>query len=243
MLRLEKTTASGPAHVTAREHARLLTPTFLQALALAFCLHLFGFLLFHVQPFRINQTNTLFPPVQVNIEIALPDSAIFADLEMENLRQAIVPEPAWPEPLIPRLSLNSPDHNDVFAIERPFPKTPITIDSQEELISEWVSLEPTVPSIPKTPRVNLYGPLAGRTLLPGTLPPPAFPSRKETTERLVYAVKVDDHTGKVFWSVPDVGGKLNEQAETILNNLRFEPLAGGFVTEGQIEFVISGGVK
>lgn len=243
MLKLEKPAASDHAYVTLRENTRMFTPTFVRALGWAFCFHLGGLILFHVQPFRIAQTNTQYPPVQVKIEMALPDSAIYADLEVKDVRRAMLPEPAVPIPLIPRLSLQSPSLAEVFPAEKSFPSTLIAMEDPGELVSGWITLDPIPVLNEKTPQVRFLGPLANRSPILETLPNLVPPKKKSISQRGVYSVKIDDRTGVIFWYSNFSGDHLAQAAEEILQSLRFEPLEGGFVTEGQIELFLAGSGK
>ena len=82
MLQLEKKSRNRPVSVSLRMGGKLFTPTFVRGLTLAIGLHLSGFALFQVAPFRIGNVETIFPPAQVNIDmgstldgavVALPD--------------------------------------------------------------------------------------------------------------------------------------------------------------------------
>ena len=216
----------------------MFTPTFVRALGLAFCLHLGGLILFHVQPFRISFSNTQYPPVQVKIEIALPDSAIYADLEVRDPRRSTLPEPAVPELSIPHLSLNSPNHLDVFPAEKSFPSTAITMDDAGFLVAEWITFDPAPVQKTKAPQIKLLGVLTARSPILDTLPVPSL--KTSPAERLVYSVKIDDQTGSIFWYVNLVGDVHMQEAEALLKSVRFEPLPEGFVTEGQIELYVAG---
>lgn len=243
MLKLEKS-SSKPVYISIRENTRLLTPTFLQALAVAFSLHVFAVILFHVQPFRINQANTQFPPVQVNIEIALPESAIFAELKDANSHQIAVPEPDWPKPSIPYLSLNSPNHLEIFTSGEIMPMDPFHLDFHEQLIGSWIKMDPAPIAQRKVPLLEIRGPLASRPVVAGTLPELSTPKKNGKSIRLVYSVKVDDESGHVFWYFPKthpLDKKVEDDAVAILEALKFEPVSEGFVTQGEIELVLAGG--
>lgn len=243
MLKVEKS-SSKPVYLSIRENTRMLTPTFLQALSVAFALHAFAFILFHVQPFRINQTNTQFPPVQVNIEIALPESAIFAELEEKKTHQVAIPEPEWPQPLIPYLSLQSPNQLEVFSIHEEIAKDPFRLDFHDQLISSWIKMDPGTPSQRKVPFLDIRGPLANRSVVAGTIPEAALPSKRSKTVRLLYTVKVDDETGRIFWFQTEsdtISIKVEEKVAEILETIKFEPIASGFVTQGEIELYVAGG--
>lgn len=237
MLHLEKPSPTDSAYVTLREHTRMFTPTFLRALSLACCFHLTGFVLFHVQPFRIAQTSTQFPPVQVNIEMTPPNSAIYANVEVESSCRRTLPEPVLPKPFIPRLSLNSPSRAEVLPSEKPFPMTPIIFEEPDALIDEWIAFDPAPSSKIKAPQIRLLGALSNRLPILNTLPVSTFPLKKSSLKRLTYSVKIDDRTGTIFWYSAQSENGFTDEAEAILKSIRFEPLANGFVTEGQIELL------
>lgn len=245
MLRIEKS-SSKPVYLSIRENTRMLTPTFLQALSVAFALHAFALILFHVQPFRINQTNTQFPPVQVNIEIAQPESAIFAELEEKKTHQTAIPEPEGPQPLIPYLSLKSPNQMEVFTAYEEMPTDPFRLDFHDQLIGSWIRMDDFPPSQRMVPFINIRGPLADRPIVAGTIPKAALPPKRTQTIRLLYTVKVDDETGRIFWFHPEaetLSARAEETVAEILETIKFEPAASGFVTQGEIELYVAGSKK
>lgn len=246
MLKIEKQSSSKPINLSIRENTRLFTPTFLQALTVTLFLHVSAIILFHVQPFRINQTNTQFPPVQVNIEIALPDSAIFAELEEPKSHHIAIPEPSWPKPSIPYMTLNSPDHFEIFSNESIFPMDSFTLDFHDQLEGFWVNLDPAPLAQKKAPQIYILGPLANRPIVAGTLPEPLKQSKKSQVKHLLYTVNIDDESGKIFSYQSQYNPndrKMEERAAQILETIQFEPITMGFVSKGEIEIILSGGSR
>ena len=65
------------------------------------------------------------------------------------------------------------------------------------------------------------------------------------TGRAVYAVQLDDKTGKLFWYEPRDNGEPKEiykASGQILNSILFETTEDSFITTGEIEIHFHGAV-
>ena len=270
MLKIEQKADHQPISISLREKTKLLTPTFKNAFILAFFLHLSAFTLFHVQPFRINQSHTLFPPVQVNIEIAQSNSAIFADLNEPHSLHHRVEEPEWRSPSISDIFLQPSYSQDISSVEHRFPPSPFLADPLDGAASSWINLDPKEALQEQTPKFYIYGPLSKIPLIAShlqsilqegnevhhevfTLQNEVFKSfsakgkrLQNEISRLLYKVKVNNHTGRIFWHQAQTSNrslKSKQQAELILSRLQFKPDDDAFVTEGQIEFFLREGAQ
>ncbi len=243
MLRIEKKSRTKSVYVSIREKGKMFTPSFIRALVIAVSLHASGFLFFNIQPYRILQTQTQFPPVQVNIEMAVPDSSIYAELKRENKQQIALNEPSWAEPLIPLQSLSSKGRFLALPKTDYFPDYPFVKSREKVFFPDWIALSPPSPVIRSTPAINITGPLSDRLILSNLFQKAVdLPSRKIRAVSARYLVKVDDQTGKIFWFHLE-GAEMKEKTarkfESILTDLQFEPLSSSFLSHGEIEICLA----
>jgi hypothetical protein len=242
MLRVEKNAQSKPVYLSVRENARMLTPTFIRALIFALALHLSALILFHVQPFRLKYNSPQYPPIQVNIELALPENAIFADLEQRKLHRFPIPEPPLAPSVIPHYGIKMEDRVQAVPKNMKIRNTILPIETEGDLSHLFVTLDPGKHAVCRTPVIQISGPLASLPIVADSLPAQSIHAKKHSLVRLQYSVKVDSRTGKIFWYAPNTqtdGKKIQKTAEDILERIQFNPAPSEFVTQGEIELYLA----
>jgi hypothetical protein len=147
--------------------------------------------------------------------------------------------------------------------EHTVPPTPFLASLLDGAISTWINLNP------KEGVHHIFGPLSEIPLLSDNLQSVNQDMNETHAEvprwqdeilksfstngtrlqtkisRLLYDVKVNNHTGKVFWHhhTSNSSPKSRQLAESILLKLQFKPDDSAFVTPGQIEFFIREGLQ
>ncbi|MFQ5728922.1 MAG: hypothetical protein ACE5GN_00990 [Waddliaceae bacterium] len=244
MLRLEKKSKNRPVSVCLRVGGRLFTPTFLRALALAIGLHLSGFVIFQVSPFKIGHLETTFPPIQVNIDIGAPlDGTVLARLEGEGTTSVAMaePKPSTPSiPLVPELTMQ---RDLAYPKEQATHKYPF---QQMEAGLSYINLLDLSPPSPKSADridIQVYGDLAHKEILKtGWDDKDVLANYTKGSCLATYDVKVEDRTGKVFWYEQQQGPdkkKRNALAENILNRLQFAKDPSGCISLGRVEITFT----
>ncbi len=235
MLHLERKGKGRPPSISLRENSRLFTPNFIKALSVALGIHLAGILIFQIHPFFIRNSPSPFPPVQVNIEMLLPNSAIFAELQGERAPQTAIPEPHWATPDLPPLTAAVLNRLPAYPKTNPFPEDSFTA------LAEW-RCAPGFPqakaAIESSAALVISGPLAERMVATPKDPKLLIDRSLFVNQAALYAVKVDDPTGKIIWhdcKTPKLKKKLRLHAEEILDEIQFVPLSSGFLVEGVVE--------
>ncbi|NGX41812.1 MAG: hypothetical protein K940chlam7_00086 [Chlamydiae bacterium] len=248
MLKLEKKSDNRPVNVKMRMNSRICTPTFLRALAIAVGIHLMGYLIFHVKPFNVGSFETIFPPVQVNIDMQqMLNGGVLANLEGEGQSTAAILEPKSSVPTIPLLSTPEMKRELAYPREKTVKRNPF--QHMEENL-DYLTLENLSPPQPKKGRrikVSAFGNLSNKEIVAEGWEGKKLFRRHAFEERntqylATYDVKVEDRTGKIFWHQqhePLEKKKLNVLAEKVLENLLFDRDPNGFISEGQIEIVFT----
>ena len=236
MLKLKRTSRDGNIHVLVRDKEYLFNKPFIMALGIALAIHLGLFTLFHVAPFTIGLNETVFTPTRVEADTPSSESAI-ADVEptIQNIRglpniPVSNPTPALPAKLfIARpMEYTKADH----FMRRTFSKI-------EQVIYE-PEFNPLIRSPKKPVEMIISGIIADQKLLFNGLEDKPIPplSKRNDEQRLIYAVKVEGKTGKVFWYEalkPAQETQINAFAESVLRSMRFELNPKVVAMNGEIE--------
>src|SRR6202021_1010342 len=96
MLRFERKSRNREVSISLRSHEKALNRLSMTAFGLALGLHLMGFLIFQVAPFKISNMTTNIPPVIVRSDLAFaPESSVYAILEDTNVVLPKIAEPTY----------------------------------------------------------------------------------------------------------------------------------------------------
>jgi len=231
MLKLERLSHNRVINISLRDKEKVISRTFLQALAVAIGFHFIGFVLFHVQPFKADRTESLFPPVEVNTSVG--EEGTHAEVgEGKQLRRYHL-EPELSKPTFP-LFPQAPLKREIHSVNHPG----VNVHPFQEL--EEVSLFPVLFDLPEIRHpplsVIVSGPLAEKKL-------EEVPELKHVPEAMLahYHVQIDDQTGRIFWYEILEDTKSSDITESILEKLRFEQDPKGFVTDGFVDIVLTPG--
>lgn len=239
MLRLEKIRKSDDVTVILRQKTPFFNPTLCLALLWAIGVHVFGMLFFQVAPFKINYTDSLFPPVAVETDLGLP---------IHGNVQAFI-EDSFPIPEYLQLPLKT----DISSPEIPryqpkreleyYQPASLTFHSFLSIDLSYlsyaqVSLEPAAPASFK---VHISGPLAKHQKQNSIIDIPfSFSDLRKGEYLSVFDVLMDGKSGKIIWFQPRGKShpKLLQWYNTIIKEMSFEPSLPDTIISGQIEFFL-----
>jgi len=248
MLKLEKKSWSRPVSVRMRDSGRMLSPLFFRALALALGFHLLGFAIFQVKPISIGHIDIIFPPVQVNIELAsMQEGGVSAQLEGKGVPANLILEPKQPTPDIPMVSRLRMMRDIAYPKMATSSVNPFkSLENSVHLFGS-LHLSPPIPESATPIVIRISGELAQRKVLSEGREVEKFLGRKLQDKKIIqflatYDVKVENRTGKIFWYKEKETSKKKkhrEYAEKVLNGIRFERDIQGFVTCGQVEILFT----
>lgn len=235
MLKLEKSAKADEITIVLRQRDRFFNAALVKAFSIALGLHLLAALLFEVQVFKIIGSQTIFPPMMVDADLANGlEGNIFIDINETDLQPLTVKEPHGS----PFVFVDPPAKKDSYALN-------LMENTGTSSTTLFASIEKPdfVPDDVKwgccrsgSQKIYLHvaGPLAGRpmewNLTTG--------ANYRVPYLAVYAVQVDDQSGTIFWYEPKhkvVNAALDRIAENILREIRFNTVNGSFVTPGEIE--------
>jgi hypothetical protein len=232
MLKLEKRSREGLINVIIRDKESLLTKPFLQALAIAVCIHLALILLFHVTPFKIT-SDTVLPPTAAQAANISTES-VLAELgsTLQNIHG------------LPPIPLSQPElmQHPTFLAVRPI----VYMETHHQNEKSFTQIEqqiyqpefiPTVYHAPQNPfQIAISGNLGEHELL--AMETFSFPLLKTGSKRVMYSVLVEGKTGKVFWFEPlqqALDPSIDNLAEKILRQMRFAADPKEIAISGRIE--------
>lgn len=231
MLKLEKRKRSQEVTVRLRDKDPTFDRPFLIAFGIAMGLHMFGFLLFHVSPFKVDNTNTIFAPILVNIDFDSEKEMITTETESDRLRKRHLSEPKTSELSLPEFKTTVPDHDIVLLRPKSVRENPFTFLEKKFRINPIYSPDISAPSM----EILVSGDLAERKIVEGDLYD-STEVNSEDREHIVYQVQVEGKSGEIFWFEAKGGDpKLTSFAEDLLGMIRFESDPQQFVISGEIE--------
>jgi hypothetical protein len=232
MLKLEKVSKTLEVSISLRQRDRIFNRSLLQALLIALLIHGAALLLFPIAVAKISHSQLELPPVRVAADLS--EGKVSTQLEQEELPPAYF--------LIPKSLTDSPPplpSTKIATLQRASPLDLMIFDSwDEERRHPLHELLDPKPHFNSPVTVTLSGPLSFRRLhgthpsLPSPLP--------EGLYRVVFHVEMENSTGQIFWyenSVAASDKQINKLAEQMVQEMRFEPIQNGFVTEGEVEFI------
>lgn len=244
MLRIERKSRKASYYVGIKEKSRLLTPTFLAAFGIAFSLHFAGILLFHISPVKLRHADLIFRPVQVKIDyLPLIDSGVLAELENDAPPRPEILEPPHSEPKVNPLGPAPVLHRIAYPSVKAGVNFPFGLDQFRSYAPNFIALAP--PSISKRGPViiRVGGELSKKNYSLkefdlDSLLPPAVSGGFWQKKAVVFRVKMENRTGRIFWMAPisdHERKKLLRLGEKVLARLQFEKSERGATTEGEIE--------
>lgn len=232
VLRVEKSKKDHQINVCLRERESYFSKLFLKAFALALAIHLGGYLLFRIQPFKAD-SNYIFPPIQVISQAKLESSSVIVEhAPEEDVSFPIAlfkPAPQYiPEP--PDIfSINPSEENNFASFEREIPSVSIPIEMSYTPLQIYVS-----------------GQLSKRKLLEGPYDllrkPERTTKREAQTYHIAYQVQINPDSGLIFWYDKMLSSPVKEidkQIEKVLLDLRFEANSSLEGVKGQIDFFVT----
>jgi len=237
MLKLERKKNSRELAVFIRTKTAFFTRPFLFALAYALFIHLLGFLIFHVAPFKISYQQGILSPTSVFTEIPIHSSVYtsheYLDKEIPIPNDLIAPMPTKPKLLTAETWTLI--QNDLH------------LRNQIEKHIGFPLLPPRSPTI----TLHLSGPIAEipfslqkNELL--ILSPPDSPS----ILKFHYFIEVEQQSGQIFrWKLVKIENNKYEETEKtlqkdvqkILQSLQFTLAPTQIVLSGQLEIMIAFG--
>jgi hypothetical protein len=194
--------------IALRERGRFFTTPFLVGASVAIFLHLCGWLLFIITPFKGDLVKTQIPPVKVAVE-----SKVVIAHETPVSEKSPIP-PSVPPPFPWKTSTSTLSQNP-FKLLDPF----------EEEFAIQADLEPKKIL---TNEFNLSGELSVLSLKGPMSQVLAFPGKGA-----IFEVKIQNQTGKIFFAKLIEGKK---ELQSKLLTLQFHPKKG-WITEGFVEVV------
>lgn len=236
MLKLEKVSREGTISVIVRDKEHLFTRPFALAFGIALIIHLSLILIFHIAPFKIGITDTVFPPTSVEADTMILKESAIALIEpvIQTIKGLPIPPSSSPTTTEPYFSKEHP-------IE--YRKEETSTVSAFNLLEKEI-YQPVFHSIDiqqKPPlEILISGALADQPLLSSSFKDKIIPLLITSTDlRITYSVMVEGRTGKIFWFEPKQVAhiaSLDHFSEMILRDMKFVPDAKNLILSGEIEF-------
>lgn len=241
MLRLEKVLKTRDINITLRHKDSFFNPTLCFALLWAVGIHLGGILFFYIAPFKINYTDSLFPPVSVASDLGLSDTRHALALWEE--------ETAIPSYLLLPFTAEAFSHtpSKTPAI-KPFNDRSTERDSARLFLSSEIQCishgcSPVEPKATAPLKIQVSGPLADypQSLTKEILSPSLYASHQKRNYHLIFDVEVDGKTGQIMWLQPREKQHLAlaRWGEDVLKSMRFQIPPTKAVVVGRVEILIS----
>jgi hypothetical protein len=243
MLKIERKSRSETS-VSLKESGRMLTPTFLLAFGIALAMHLIGITVFHIAPFKLRHSDAIFRPIQVKIDfVASIDSGVLAELENEGPARPPIPEPSKATPHIQAMPPITVVRNVAHPRVKSVTHFPFNARSFESYADNFINIDLPAPNKGEPIKIRIAGDLANKPYAligidKNSLQLKDMHGDGSKKRGVSYHVKVENRTGKIFWShaLESVERKkLVHLAEKILASMQFEKSSQGFSSEGDIE--------
>lgn len=239
MLRLEQVRKSRDISISLRQKEPFFNAIFCLAMGWALGAHLCVFLLFYIAPFKINYSDSIFPPVAVVSDLGKARDANALALVEEEIAipQHLIP-PLIGDLATPSIPLNLPRKDWEF--KAPFSPFHPFLSAEKELLTHGnVFVEAAAPSPLK---VLIAGPLAGfESEKCDFFIPASFQNLQKRDYEIAFDVRVDGNLGQIIWL--QARGKANpiilQWSEKIIKDMRFKNTASEMVIPGLVEFFIS----
>lgn len=243
MLIIEKKTKNGIG-ISLKRQGKLITPTFAWAFGIAFALHFSALIIFQVSPFKFRLSQTIFPPVQVKVDFYPSiEGGVLAELENEAPSRLAFPSPPKQIPEIREFRQKPTIRSIALPTVTELELCPFEMIHFNSYTTEDCIHLDAPPNEGPSLSIWLTGGIADHEfILEGTNLESLIQSfardRNMKSRRVMYRIQVENKTGKIFWYHQIGEGekkRVLQSSETILKGIRFDPIPGGFITEGSIE--------
>lgn len=236
MLKLEKIAKTQEIGIILRDKPFLLTKTFSLAFGCALFIHLGAFTIFHISPFKIGYSESIFPPAIVAAD--LPFRGNGNNLSIQLMEEAIPSYLIAPTIPIPELSLQLQEN----AIPGGFSLHPfLSLEDNVGIQQTDTLFQKSGPKLPV--KIHLSAGLANKAYDNNEelLKIITEPISSITSEQsFLFTVQIEQRTGQIFWweeKTIHASKDAHQQAIKILKNLRFDTDQEGFVELGNVEII------
>lgn len=216
----------------------------IRALGIAIFLHIAGFIIFNIQDVDTPELKII-APISVRTESGSgntsDDGENIASIQIDKhgLLPRYIAEPEMSLPSLPEMPKMALDNKIMHTREDQSLGGHFSqIEYETAVDKEQLSFLRDQ----KTCNVHVSGGLADLSLLPYNIDPQYLIEISQNSPgqfRTIFAVKVENKTGEIFWYTQQQPSKLqriNKLAEKILRQLRFTPSRNTLITEGTVEF-------
>ena len=245
MLKLERRDKSKEIQIVLSHRGSIFNRAMIQAFLLALGIHLGALILFHIEGFKIVEGTKIATPAVVELDV---DSlaAVFIDSEAQGGEDSffIVREPKRGKPA-PLVVLGSPHDKENLSESTVFKSIEPPRYCQRDCFSPFEFLDSISKKSPRAIRVLPIAALSGREWSYNETIKGVFESsQRVSSQRVVFAVQVEDSTGEVFWFEPvqiNAEDRFVKMAEEIVKTIQFKPSRNSFITAGNVEIFWSEG--
>jgi hypothetical protein len=245
MLKLEQSCRNNQIVISLKSRSVLSSTNMIRAFTIALGIHLSAYLLFTVSSSSSSDI-ALFPPVHVetdpNIHFGVSNLNT-SKIDHHGLLTYAPEKPSHSLPSQPSLPKNLPIQHQAFTKDVTLVEIPVR--QIEHSLYRQLDEQPSVKKSPSLLNIRLTGGLASRHLkktcrkkIQTILKNATIPS----CASILYHVKLEEQTGKLFHFVKTAGNPENEVsavADKILQSLRIEGEKENVLTEGMIELFFS----
>lgn len=249
MLKLEKASRDRQFNVIMRDKEGFFSRSLITAFIFAASFHLIFVLVFNITPFKLQLSQVIFPPIQV--ETGAKDIVVITQEEKKPFLTSGLPTPPVSQPTLEvQPAFSTPQPLEYFkenhTQNNPFQRI------ENEIYVPVYSPNKKMPS--QNPiQVVVSGLIATKELLNNGVreTPPTLPkqAKKNPDLRTIFSVLVENKTGKVFWFEPlhqTQIPQLDLYAEKMLKDIQFTPETDAekttYITSGEIEIHFNNGV-
>lgn len=237
MLKLEKIRKTKDLNVCLRQKEPFFNRTFCLALLWAAGLHLFGILAFHIAPFKITYSNSLFPPVSVDSDLGWSlrgKTMAFFEEEINVPAHLLVPfiDDFVPAPV------------ELPALKEKSGYAPKISGAHPFLSSELKGLQHEASPLQRTSaqfvHIDVSGPLAAAVWKKPEIEISSLHFTKKSELFLCFDVLVDGKSGRIFWLQPAEKAPLAllAWAEKIMKGMEFDVPSVELAIAGRVEISI-----
>lgn len=93
MLKIERRRGDPEVHITLGNYGRIMTPSFLKALGIAFFLHMVAAAVFQIAPLKM-QATAVFPYTEVRLDLPIEHQVVLAQPADDSISSFPISEPA-----------------------------------------------------------------------------------------------------------------------------------------------------
>lgn len=241
MLRLEKALKTHEINVLLRPKEPFFNRVFCLALLWAVGIHLLGLLIFNIAPFKVNYSDSIFPPVAVASDLGAGGDGhalAFLDEQIRVPQHLLLPLavdlstppiPATPPVKLLEYQPSAPSSS------QPFLSSELRCLSHGELPIEPAACPPV--------KIQISGPLAryGSGVQPAVDLPASLAFLQGRDYTFSFDVRVDGRTGRPIWVHPkgQAPAQIILWGEEVVKRMRFEGTGSEVAVVGTVEIFIS----